>query len=161
MRVKSLVVIACSAAFIAACNPFHRTPAVEMSAKDVNLNLRWHASLASPSALAGVVQMTGSATMAPGSNNGNTTVTLSLANASPGGVHPWALHYGQCGSDQGVFGSSSAYKPIEIGGDGRGTVSARIQQETPTSGSYFVSVQASAANSETIIACGNLAPPTH
>lgn len=131
-----------------------------MSARDVNLNARWHANLASPANLAGAVQMTGSATMAPGSNRGNTTVTLSLANASPGGVHPWALHYGQCGNDQGVFGSDGDYKAIEIGGDGRGTASARVSQETPTTGSYYVTVQASAANRETTIACGNLAPPT-
>jgi hypothetical protein len=32
--------------------------------------------------------------------------------------------------------------------------------ETPTTGSYFVIVRASAANAETTVACGNLAPPT-
>jgi hypothetical protein len=160
MSRQSAVLLAFSALIFTACNPFHRSQAVEMSAKDVNLNTRWHANLASPASLAGVVQMTGSATMSPGSNDGNTTVTLSLANASPGGVHPWALHYGQCGNDQGVFGSDGAYKPIEIGGDGRGTASARISQGTPTTGSYYVNVQASAVNGETTIACGNLAPPT-
>jgi hypothetical protein len=30
----------------------------------------------------------------------------------------------------------------------------------PTSGNYFVTVSASAANAETVVACGNLAPPT-
>jgi hypothetical protein len=30
---------------------------------------------------------------------------------------------------------------------------------TPTSGSYFVTVRASAANAEVIVACGNFAPP--
>ncbi len=157
---QRLLILAFFAFVLGGCNPFHHTPAVEMSAKDVNLNSRWHATLASPATLAGAVQMSGTATMAPGSSSRNTTVTLSLANASPGGVHPWELHYGQCGADGGVFGSSSSYKPIEIGDDGRATASARIAQQTPIAGSYFVSVQASAGNAETTIACGNLAPPT-
>ena len=134
--------------------------AVQVSAQDQNLNSRWHGNIASPAALAGVVQITGEATMAPGSSDGNTTVSLSVANATPGGRHPWELHRGQCGDDQGVFGSSDAYKAIRIGGDGRATASARVPLQTPTSGSYFVSVQASLANGETTIACGNLAPPT-
>jgi hypothetical protein len=32
--------------------------------------------------------------------------------------------------------------------------------ETPTTGSYFVIVRASAANDAMTVACGNLAPPT-
>jgi hypothetical protein len=160
MFMQRAITVAVSAVIFASCNPFHRSQAVEMSAKDVNLNTRWHASLASPGSLAGVVQMTGSATMSPAPDDGNTTVTLSLANAAPGGVHPWSLHYGQCGSDLGVFGSVGAYKAIEIGGDGRGEASARVSRETPVMGTYYVSVQASAANRETTVACGNLAPPT-
>ena len=46
------------------------------------------------------------------------------------------------------------------GGDGRGDASARVSEATPSMGSYYVSVQASAVNRETTIACGNLAPPT-
>src|SRR5512142_108288 len=126
MFAQKAITLAVSALIFASCNPFHRSQAVQMSAKDVNLNTRWHANLASPASLAGVVQMTGAATMSPGSNSDNTTVTLSLANAAPGGVHPWALHRGQCGNDLGVFGSDRAYKAIEIGGDGRGDASARI-----------------------------------
>jgi hypothetical protein len=154
------LMLAVSAFALAACNPFHRKPAVEMSARDVNLNSRWHATLTSPSELAGAVQMNGSVSMAPGSNSGNTTVSLRLANAAPGGVHPWAVHRGQCGADQGVFGSSGAYEPIEIGDKGRASASATIPLETPETGAYFVSVQASAANGQTTVACGNLAPPT-
>ena len=51
-----------------------------------------------------------------------------------GGLHPWQLHHGQCGSDEGVFGAAT--------------------------GSYFVVVRASAANDAMRVACGNLAPPT-
>ena len=91
MRIYRLITLAASALIFAACNPFHVGQAVQMSAQDVNLNARWHGNIASPATLAGAVQMTGEATMAPGSNAGNTTVTLDVANATPGGRHPWAL----------------------------------------------------------------------
>jgi hypothetical protein len=42
----------------------------------------------------------------------------------------------------------------------RTTASASIPLQTPTTGSYYVVVHASAANAETTVACGNLAPPT-
>jgi len=160
MRPASIIVLAFSLSALAACNPFHIGQAVQVNARDVNLNSRWHGTISSPASLAGVVQITGQATMAPGSSDGSTTVTLSLANATPGGVHPWQMHHGQCGNDQGVFGSNSAYRPIQIGGDGQATTSARVPVQTPASGDYFVSVQASAVNEETTIACGNMAAPT-
>ncbi len=98
-----------------ACNPFHRGQAVEVSAGDATLNSTWHANLASPASLAGVVQMNGSASMAPDASGTRTVVVLSLANATPGGLHPWEVHEGQCGAstDYGVFGSSAAYKPVQ------------------------------------------------
>lgn len=146
----------------AACNPFHKDPAVTVSAKDATLNSRWHANLASPASLAGVVQMNGSASMAPGSNGTSTNITLNLANAAPGGIHPWAAHWGQCGEgmDNGVLGASAAYKPLKVDSDGHANGTATVSLETPETGSYFVVVLASVANPETIVACGNLAPPT-
>ena len=50
-------------------------------------------------------------------------------------------------------------RSIKVGGDGRGAATATVLT-TPTSGSYFVTVQSSAANPEMIVACGNLAAPT-
>ena len=104
--------------------------------------------------------MNGSASMAPATKSGNTTVSLDLANATPGGLHPWQLHRGQCGSDDGVVGSVAAYPAATVGNDGRATVSANLPLSTPTVGSYFVIVRASAANDAVTVACGNLAPPT-
>lgn len=46
------------------------------------------------------------------------------------------------------------------GSHGLARKTAVIPVETPESGPYFVQVQASVANPETIVACGNLAPPT-
>jgi hypothetical protein len=145
-----------------ACNPFHQRPAVEVTAQDATLNTRWHANLASPASLAGAVQMNGTASMAPSQDSTSTDVTLALANATPGGIHPWAVHWGQCGEgqDRGVFGASDAYKALTVESDGRATGIATVQLHTPSTGSYFVVVQASLANPETVVACGNLAPPT-
>ena len=155
-----VLLLAFSALALAACNPFRSDQAVEVSTKDQNLNSRWHANLATPAGLAGVVQMNGSASMAPGSKSGNTTVALDLANATPGGLHPWQLHRGQCGSDDGVVGSADQYPVAKVDGDGRASAKANVPLETPTRGNYFVVVQASAANDAVTVACGNLAAPT-
>jgi hypothetical protein len=157
---RRLLLLAVSAFALTSCNPFHHESAVEVSAKDENLNARWHANLATPAELAGAVQMNGSASMAPGTKSGTTIVSLNLANATPGGVHPWQLHRGQCGSDDGIVGSAGAYPVAKVGKDGHAKASANLTLDTPTVGNYFVSVSASAANDAVTVACGNLAPPT-
>jgi hypothetical protein len=160
MSVHRTLLFGAVALALAGCNPFHRSPAVEVSATDVNLNSRWHGSMASPSTLAGVVQISGSATMAPGDAARTTHVTLDLTNATPGGVHPWGLHRGQCDDDQGLIGQRSEYQSVEIGNDGRANGSANIDLDTPTTGRYSVRVTASAQNTNRIVACANLAPPS-
>lgn len=149
---------------LAACNPFRspmkQDPVVQVSARDANVNSRWHGTLTSPSTLAGAVQMTGSVSMSPSANAGNTSVFLDLANASPGGMHPWQLHRGQCGMDEGVFGSASDYRALKVDEYGRAKGSATVQGAMPSDGRYFASISASEANPSTIVACGNLASPT-
>ena len=149
---------------LGACNPFRsplkQEPVVQVTNNDANVNSRWHGTLASPSTLAGAVQMSGQISMSPGGSGDNTNVALLLANASPGGLHPWQLHRGQCGADEGVFGSAEAYKTLKVDEFGRSTGSAVVPIAMPSDGRYFVSVGASVANAETIVACGNLAAPT-
>jgi hypothetical protein len=158
MRTLSLLTLAGATLALTACNPFHRDPVTEVS-RDVNANSRWNASLVTPVALAGAVQMNGSASMQPGSRRDNTSLSLNIANATPGGVHPWQVRRGQCGSEGTRFGNTAAYQAIKINDDGRGVASAAIAEQTPTWGDYSVVVYASAANPETVVACGNLAPP--
>jgi hypothetical protein len=145
---------------LSACSLFQPKQAVQVSASDVNRNASWHASIASPAELAGAVQMSGSASMAPGTKRGTTDIRMTLGNTSPGGVHPWAIHRGQCGADEGVFGVLDDYAPLQVGSDGTGISSATVALDTPTTGNYFVSVQASPQNRSLIVACGNLAAPT-
>lgn len=162
MSAFKLLAVPLTVLAVAACNPFHKSPAVEMSAKDTTLNSRWHGNLASPATLAGAVQMNGSASMAPDSDKSRTVTTVDLANATPGGLHPWAMHRGQCGAtaDKGVFGSKAAYSPLKVDSDGRASGTATIPIATPRTGDYFIVVYASAVNSEAVVACGNLASPT-
>lgn len=164
LRASLSTIVATGALALVACNPFRspmkQDPVVRVTTNDANVNSRWHGTLASPSNLAGAVQMTGAISMAPGSSTGNTSVVLLLANASPGGMHPWQLHRGQCGTDDGVFGSAEAYKTLKVDEYGRATSTASVPLVMPNDGRYYVSVGASVANSETIVACGNLASPT-
>ena len=160
MYTHRMLLLAVSAFALTSCNPFRRDAAVQMNTKDENRNSRWHAILATPVDLAGALQMNGAASMAPATKSGNTTVILDLSNATPGGLHPWQLHRGQCGSDEGVFGGADAYRVAKVGRDGRAKSTANLQLTTPTTGSYFVMVRASAANEAVTVACGNLAPPT-
>jgi len=144
---------------LTACNPFRREPVSEVE-RDVNVNSRWRAALVSPAALAGAVQMRGSATMQPSQNGQGTLLSVSISNATPGGAHPWQVRRGQCGADAGAFSASASYQPLKIGDDGRGESGTSVASVTPELGDFFVTVYASAANPETVVACGNLAPPS-
>ncbi|HET7458751.1 MAG TPA: hypothetical protein VFJ74_13975 [Gemmatimonadaceae bacterium] len=158
MRNPQALLLAVATLSLGACNPFHKAPVTEVT-HDANANARWRASLVTPATLVGAVQINGAATMQPGRNSQDTDFSLNVANATPGGVHPWQVHRGQCGDDQGVLGSAGAYRAIKVGDDGRGTATATVPMTTPSTGNYYVTVQASAANPETVVACGNLAPP--
>lgn len=147
---------------LVACNPFRRDNAVELDPGNQTLNTQWNATLASPESLAGITQMNGSASMAPSRDSTSTIVTINLANASPGGLHPWEARRGECGApfSSRAFGSTDAYESLKVDSDGRASARVSIPSRTPTSGRYFVVVHASRANANTVVACGNLAEPT-
>lgn len=134
---------------------------VEIDPNRERVGSRWNAILATPAQLAGAVQVKGSGWMAGVEDD--TTETLAFAsieNAVPGGEHPWHVHLGQCGNDRGVLGPADAYEPLQVGGNGRAESTARLPIPAPVSGQYFVNVHASRNNMGTIIACGNMAPPS-
>ena len=134
--------------------------AVEIDPNTVPVANRWNGTLASPPELGGVVEIRGSAWMGPDEKNAQRSqARAEIANAVPGGVHPWHVHRGRCGADQGIFGPAEAYKPIKVGNGGRGSSEAELPLATPKTGEFFVNIHASAQNMRTIIACGNLAPP--
>ena len=144
---------------VAACH--HSDVQINPNPKIPN-STRWIGTLSSPPNLAGAVQIRGSAWMAPpvASDSGQTVVSVSISNAAAGGVHPWAVHQGTCGNDQGMFGEGSNYAPLRVNSDGTASAKTTLRDATPKSGNYFVEVLASPSNTGTVIACGNLAPPS-
>ena len=164
LRIPLYTIAATATLAVAACNPFRsplkHEPVVQVTTQDANRNSRWHGQLTTPSNLAGAVQMTGQIALTPDKNPDNTNVSIVLANATPGGRHPWQLHRGQCGMDDGLFGTTANYKTLKVDEYGRATGSATVPIVMPNDGRYFVSVGASEANASTIVACGNLASPT-
>jgi hypothetical protein len=143
----------------AACNPFHKT-SNEIKVQDIPVGERWNAALATPSSLAGAVQIQGTGYVAR-DPSGSSKAVIHIANATAGGVHPWAVRVGLCGAgDNPVFGDLSAYQNLKIDKDGTAQSGALLSVPFPTSGSYSLEVRASPANMGTVIACGNLAPPT-
>jgi hypothetical protein len=123
---------------------------------------RWTAILVSPQSLTGAVQIHGAAWMGPASasDSAHTLVSVSISNAAPGGVHPWAIHYGQCDSDQGVFDEHAAYRAMRVGGDGKAESVVTLNTPFPQTGAYYVKIEASPTNTELVIACGNMAAPS-
>jgi hypothetical protein len=136
--------------------------AVKIDPKAQPVTNRWNAVLATPAGLAGAIQVRGSGWLAADPKDpAQSKAHVEITNAAPGGVHPWHVHRGQCGSDQGVLGPADAYKPLKVGGDGQAKADAQLPIAMPAAGEYFVNVHASAQNMSTIVACGNLAPPAH
>ncbi len=135
--------------------------AVQINPGAQPVGIRWNAVLATPAAMAGVLQMRGTGWMAPLEGNAEqTSAFATITNATPGGEHPWHVHLGRCGTDRGVFGPPASYGILKVGRSGTAEGSATIPVPAPTSGEYFINVHASRENMGTIVACGNLAPPS-
>lgn len=147
-----------AAATLAACGG----NAVKIDSKAQPVANRWNAVLATPAGLAGAIQVHGTGWLAPDpKDSAKAKAHVEIANAAPGGVHPWHVHRGQCGNDMGVLGPADAYKPLKVGGNGEAQADADLPIAMPTAGNYFINVHASAQNMGTIVACGNLAQPAH
>ncbi len=146
-------------ATIAACNPFASHQRVgQIDPENSTAATRWNATLSTPSSMTGAVDLHGTASLAS-HGEGKSTATISITNAAPSGSHPWHLYEGKCGDNGVVVGSASAYPPLNVNQQGTATAAATLPLELPTTGMYYVAVNASAANMETVVACGNLAPP--
>jgi hypothetical protein len=159
MRIATVAILVLSAFATAACGG-GRQP-VEINPSAQSMATRWTGTLSTPASLAGALQIRGQAWMGAEENNANETAAhVEISNAAPGGVHPWHVHRGRCGSDQGILGSADSYEPLKIDGNGRASSTAKLSMPVPQSGQFFVNVHASAANMGTIVACGNLAPPS-
>jgi hypothetical protein len=133
---------------------------VEMNPDAQNMASRWNAVLTTPAQLAGVADIRGQGWVATDpKNQAQILAHVSISNSVPKAVHPWHVHRGECGSDQGVAGPADAYPPLKVKDDGQAEATANLATSLPRSGRYFVNVHASPKNMSMIVACGNLAPP--
>ncbi len=157
MKTRGPVLLA-AAAVLTSCAMFGGG-AVRVNEQDELPALRWQGALSSPQNLSGAVEMTGSAWMGRDDESGETLASVTITNAAPGGTHPWSVHRGRCGRDQGVFGSAAQLEPLEIDNDGEADSTGSIGVEMPQSGEFFVAVYAAPTNRDLVVACANLAPP--
>ena len=104
--------------------------------------------------------VSGMATVVPGTVSDQTRIMINLNNAEANSVHPWHVHYGTCGNDQGIVGPPSAYPSLTAGLDGRAALTAVLPFSLPPSGQYMLNVHKSPAEMGTIVACGNLTTGT-
>ncbi|MEJ7811225.1 MAG: hypothetical protein WKG32_12500 [Gemmatimonadaceae bacterium] len=100
--------------------------------------------------------VTGSASVAPGTNGTETKATVRISGGTPGSSYPWHVHMGQCGDDKGIVGPPASYPPITVGQDGSGTAEVTLPMSTPNQGQYMVDVHHSAEQTGMIVSCGNL-----
>lgn len=84
------------------------------------------------------------------------TAMISIRGDQPGAIRPWHVHHGQCGQDGAVLGSASEHPPVKVGQNGTGTATATLGVAPPAGGDYLVNLHASAADLQTIVACGDL-----
>jgi len=155
MRAPSVVLG--GAVLFAACGG-HRP--VEIDPQQEVVGTRWNATLATPAQLTGAMNVRGKGWWAPEDGNpSRSRAEVDIANAVPGGDHPWHVHQGQCGDNGPIVGPATSYRSLEVNNDGKATATADLPVAIPTSGQYYINVHASANNMGTIIACGNLAPP--
>jgi hypothetical protein len=101
---------------------------------------------------AGAYDSAKKAAPAPAGESARASITISGAKE---GEYPWRVNSGKCGSSGPAVGSESAYSPIKVSADGKGTATANISFKPTPGTDYSVSVQKSKSD-KAAIACGDL-----
>jgi hypothetical protein len=89
-----------------------------------------------------------------------TFVSIDVEGGESGAAHPWHVHLGDCGSGGAVVGAESAYPPLQIGAGGEAEAEATISERLDPEAEYHVNIHLSAAQADSIIACGGLVTQT-
>jgi hypothetical protein len=151
-------------ATLAACNPFvtsyRRDPAVRLHRDGATMPSQWNAVLAPRAERGGATPLTGAVAATPGLDGTSTYVHVSLASAAPGAAYPWQLREGPCGGRGAVVGAAGAYGTLGVNDQGRAAAAATVPLRLAPGARYHVRLGASAADPATVVACGDLTPPT-
>ena len=158
MFARHIALVTALGAFVAAGTVVtHRgVEARPLSSRATSADSALTATLSAPSSYAGDEHVFGSATVSPDKSGKGFTASVNIAGATPKSTHPWHVHKGTCGNDQGVVGGGSSYTPIKVGDDGKGTSTAKVSAPLDPNGSYMVNIHASPTDMKTIVACGPL-----
>ena len=89
-----------------------------------------------------------------------TFVSIDVEGGESGATHPWHVHVGDCDSGGAVVGSESAYPALQIGAGGEAEAEATIGEALDPEADYHVNIHLSAAQADSIIACGGLVTQT-
>ena len=136
-----------------------RRPVATISAPDNVVASRWNATLSTPAAMQGVIQAQGRSWITSLDDGRKARVDVELSNLTSGGQHPWVLRSGQCGIGGAELLRASGGNALKVGSDGRAKADATMDRSFQTTGDYMLEVLASNDNLNTVIACGNFAPP--
>lgn len=155
MLVRSIVAAAAVALLAAGSSTSSPALAATRSALGVTADtgMSYAATLAAPAGYSGSEKVTGTATVTP--EGKGFKVDVSIEGAAPNSTHPWHVHTGTCDKSDGVVGSGSDYKPIQVDAQGKGSATATVSVPLPDGGTV-VNVHESPANMKTIVACGAL-----
>ncbi|HEU0052203.1 MAG TPA: hypothetical protein VFQ39_03455 [Longimicrobium sp.] len=78
-------------------------------------------------------------------------------NGTPGGVLPWHIHEGRCGTEGRIVGPATAYPLLHVGDDGHATAMAHLTDvKLNRTRDYHVDVHPSAGRLTEVVACGAL-----
>jgi hypothetical protein len=90
----------------------------------------------------------------PGRDGGSAKASITISGAKEG-EYPWRVNSGKCGGSGPAVGSESAYSPIKVSADGKGSATANISANLTAGTDYSVSVQKSKSD-KSVISCGDL-----
>jgi hypothetical protein len=85
-----------------------------------------------------------------------TGITVTVSGAPSGGVLPWHIHRGRCGSGGGILGDATAYPPLQPGQDGTARITMTLGTALNEQERYHVNVHRSPTELTVIVACGDL-----
>ena len=89
-------------------------------------------------------------------SEGRSSVTVTLANASPGATYAWDVREGKCGTGGAVVDETRAYGNITVGSDGKAGTTATLNARLDEAKDYAVTVYGSSSDRTNIVACGDL-----
>lgn len=111
----------------------------------------WVATLAPEGGFVGLEGTVSAVTMGH-----STTAVAQIEGSTPGAIHPWHIHRGECGSGGPILGEREGYRPLRVAEDGRAEASATVNIQLDPEVEYHINVHESPDETGTVIACGSL-----